>query len=126
MEKFIRKYLIFLFLSVKFIILKQAPIWRGILGLVWMLFFRHSISIIHHSSLITLKYLTCLAQSLNIFHAVYGPHTCHSVQPFFFFFPQYPNSLNPIKKEKKKPKLTEPSERRRRRRRRKKKKSPKT
>ena len=56
-------------------------------------------------SLITLKYHTRLAPSLNIFHTICGPHTCHSVQLFFFFS----ISLNPVKKKKrkkeKKPKL---------------------
>ena len=54
----------------------------------------------HHSSL-KIPYLfgtiTHLS-SLNIFHTIYGPHTCHSVHFFF----QYPNSPNPVKKKKKK------------------------
>ena len=65
------------------------------LGLVWFIFFYHSIFITHHSfsvthysSLIThhFKYYTRLAPSFNIFHTICGPHTCHSLQVFFFFF----------------------------------------
>ena len=58
----------------------------------WSLNFRHS-------SLITLKYHVCLAPSLNIFHTICEPHTCHPVQLFFF---QYLNSPNLVKKKKKK------------------------
>ena len=69
--------------------------------------------ITHYSSLIThhLKYPTRLAPSLNIFHTVYGPHTCHSVQLFFFPVPKLtePNE----KKRKKETQKPEPSERRR-------------
>ena len=75
--------------------------------------FCHSSLITHYSSLIThhLKYPTRLAPSLNIFHTVYGLHTCHSVQ---LFFSQYPNSPNLIKKKRKKEtQKPEPSERRR-------------
>ena len=63
-----------------------------------MLFF-----ITQFPSLITLKYPTRLAPSLNIFYTVCGPHTCHWMQLLFYFLV---------------PKLTEPSEKRRRRRRR--------
>ena len=36
--------------------------------------------------------------SLNIFNTVYGPHICHSMQPFFFPIPKL---TEPKKKEKK-------------------------
>ena len=55
-----------------------------------LLNFRHSSLITHH-----FKYYTRLAPSLNIFHTICGPHTCHSMQLFFFFLV---------------PKLIEPSE----------------
>ena len=65
-------------------------------GGVWIPFFHHSISVTHNLSL-KIPYpfgtITHLS-SLNIFHTVCGPHTCHSVL-FFFFFSEK-------KKEKKK------------------------
>ena len=64
----------------------------------------------HHSSL----KIPCLFgtithfPSLNIFHIIYGSHTCHPVQLFFFSFSlsslQYPNSPNLVRKKKKKKK----------------------
>ena len=55
-------------------------------GGVWIPFFHHSISVTHNLSL-KIPYpfgtITHLS-SLNIFHTVYGPHTCHSVHFFFF------------------------------------------
>ena len=86
----------------------KSPMGSGIvkhLGAVWIPFFNHSISVTHHSSLkIPYSFGTITHLSLlNIFHTVCGPHTCHSVQPFFFFF-FLPVSLNPVKKEKEKKK----------------------
>ena len=56
-------------------------------GGVWIPFFHHSISVTHNLSL-KIPYpfgtITHLS-SLNIFHTVCGPHTCHSVHFFFFF-----------------------------------------
>ena len=78
--------------------------------------FRFSFFITHHSSL-KIPYpfgtITHLS-SLNIFHTVCGPQTCHSMQFFFFFFnPQYPNSPNSVKKKEKKKERKNPvSERR--------------
>ena len=72
--------------------------------------FRHSSLITHHSSL-KIPYLfgtiTHLS-SLNIFHIIYGPQTCHSVQLFFF---SVPRNLNPVKvkrEKKKETQITEP------------------
>ena len=64
-------------------------------------FFHHSPLITHHLSLkIPYPFNTITHfPSLNIFHTIYGPHTCHSVHFFF----QYPNSPNPVKKKKKTP-----------------------
>ena len=81
---------------------------RGCLdSFFWSLNFHHSSLITHNSSLIThhLK-IPCLFgtithfPSLNIFHTICGPHTCHRCSFFIFFF-QYPNSLNPVEKKKK-------------------------
>ena len=60
------------------------------LGFVWFVFFitQFSSLIFHYLSLIThfpllityhFKYYTRLAPSLNIFHTICGPHTCHSL-----------------------------------------------
>ena len=80
-------------------------------------------------SLIThhFKYYTRLAPSLNIFHTICEPHTCHSLQAFFFqFFFQYPNSPNLVEKKKKKKKKKKPrtgwSERKKKKKKKKKKK----
>ena len=68
-------------------------------GLFGCIFFRHSIFVICHSSLVT-RHLSLIAHhfkipypfstithlpSLNIFHIVCGIHTCHSVQFIYFF-----------------------------------------
>ena len=44
--------------------------------------------------------------SLNIFHTICRPHTCHPVQLFLFFFSSVPKLTEPSKK--KKPEQTEP------------------
>ena len=80
-----------------------SPMGSGIvkhLGGVWIPFFNHSISVTHHSSLkIPYSFGTITHLSLlNIFHTICGPHTCHSVQPFFSF--QY--HWTQLKKKKKK------------------------
>ena len=66
---------------------------------------RYSSLITHHSSL-KIPYpfgiITHLS-SLNIFHAVCGPHTCHSVQYFFFFLPKL---IKPSEKKIKKKRLS--------------------
>ena len=56
-------------------------------------FFCHSISIIHHLSLITLKYHVCLAPSLTSHHSIFFtlfvgliPVTDAAFSSFFFFF----------------------------------------
>ena len=77
-------------------------------------FFYHSISVTHHSSLITHHCkIPCLFgtiihfSSLNIFHIICGPHTCHSMQLFFFFFFSVPKLTEPSEKKKKRKKRTE-------------------
>ena len=77
-----------------------------------MLFFCHSISVTHHSSLITLKYHVCLAPSLTFHHLIFftvfvGLIPVTRCSFFFFFFINYPNSPNLVKK-KKDPEQTEP------------------
>ena len=67
-------------------------------------FFCHSISIIHHLSLITLKYHVCLAPSLTSHHSIFftlfvGPIPVTRCSFFFSFFLQCPNSLNLVKKK---------------------------
>ena len=66
----------------------------GLLGAVWLYFFDHSISITHHSSLIThnssLNFshpfgIITQFPSLNIFHTICGPIPV-SRYSFFFFF----------------------------------------
>ena len=52
-------------------------------------------------SLITLKYYTCLAPSLNIFHTICEPHAYHSVHIYIFFSTQKPEP-----ERKKKPQIT--------------------
>ena len=97
------------------------------LGAVWMAFFHHSIFvtqfpllIAHHSSLITLKYHTCLAPSLTCHHSIFfilfvGPIPITRYNFFFFSSTQKPelerkkkkrnpDHLNPVKEEKKKKK----------------------
>ena len=82
-----------------------------------MTYFHHSISVTQFPALITHHFkiphpfgtITHLP-SLNISHTVCGPHTCHSVQLFFFF--SIPRNRNPVKKKKKKRTLkTEPKRR---------------
>ena len=70
------------------------------LELVWTNFFGHSIFITHHSSLKTPCLFGTITHfpSLNIFHTICGPYTCHQCSFFIFFF-QYPNSLNPVEKK---------------------------
>ena len=51
--------------------------------------FRHSISITHHSSL-NFSHLfgnITLFSSLNIFHTIYGSHTCYIFRAFLFCYP---------------------------------------
>ena len=55
-------------------------------------FFCHSIFVTHHSKIPCLFGTITHFPSLNIFHTICGPHTCHSMQLFLFlFFLQYPN-----------------------------------
>ena len=70
-----------------------------------MLFF-----ITQFPSLITLKYPTRLAPSLNIFYTVCGPHTCHWMQLLFYFLVPKLNepSIKKIKIKNKK-KLKKPN-----------------
>ena len=49
----------------------------------------------------------------GLFHTVYGPHTCHSVQLFFFPVPKLTEPNEKKKKKKKETQKPEPSERRR-------------
>ena len=75
--------------------------------------FRHSSLVTRHSSLITPhSKIPCLFRtithflSLNIFHTICGPYTCHSVQLFFFFSLslsslQYLNLPNLVREKKK-------------------------
>ena len=66
----------------------------------------HSISVTHHSKIPCLFGTITHFPSLNIFHTICGPHTCHSLQASFLFsfFFQYPNSPNLVKKKKEKKK----------------------
>ena len=75
------------------------------LGLVWFIFFGHSISVTHHSSLITLKYHVCLAPSLTSHHSIFftlfvGPIPITRCR--FSFFSSVPKLIEPSGKKKKK------------------------
>ena len=87
--------------------------------------FRYSSLITHHSSLITLKYHTCLALSLSYHHSIFFtlfvgliPVTWCSFFFFSFLVPRNPNQ----KGGKKRTQKLEPSERRRKKKEKKKKK----
>ena len=65
-------------------------------------FFCHSISFIHHLSLITLKYHVCLAPSLTSHHSIFFTLFVSLIpvtRCSFFFFLQYPNSPSLVKKK---------------------------
>ena len=59
--------------------------------------FRHSSLITHHSSLNFSHPFGIITQflSLNIFHTIYGPHTCHCVRALLFCYPR--NIFIPLK-----------------------------
>ena len=96
--------------------------------------FHHSIFITQFPSLITHHFkilhpfgtITQLP-SLNIFHIICRPHTCHSVQFFFsFLVPRNPNQKGKKEKEKeKKPRNPNPGEERKKKKK-KKRKTPET
>ena len=110
-----------------------------------MVFFFLSLNF-RHLSLITLKYHVCLVPSLTFHHLIFftlfmGPIPITQCSFFSFFFLQYPNSPNlvkkkkyntqnmktePVKEEEKKKKKPRTNRTRERRRRRKKKKKPRT
>ena len=83
--------------------------------------FCHSISVIRHSSLITLKYHVCLALSLTFHHSIFLTLFVSSIpvsRCSFFFFSSVPKLTEPSekkkkKKKKKKPRTDRTSERRR-------------
>ena len=89
--------------------IKTRTSWARILGIVWFVFFHHSISVIHHSSPIThhSKYYTRLAPSLN-FHYLFFTLFVGLIPVthcrFFFFLPKLiePSEKKKIKKKKKK------------------------
>ena len=103
----------------------QGPESHGplsILGLVWFIFFGHSLS------LITLKYHVCLVLSLTSHHSIFftlfvspTPITWCSFFSFFFFS-SVPKLIEPSEKKKKKKKNQKPRTNRTSERRRKKKK----
>ena len=77
---------------------EKQSLYKAINCLVCFFFITQFSSLITHH----FKYFTRLAPSLNIFHTICGPHTCHSVQFFFFFPSQYLETQTRKKKEKKK------------------------
>ena len=95
---------------------KPSRIIKGLFGSFFLLLnFHHSISVTHHSSLIThrFKHPTPFGtithfSSLNIFHTICGPHTYHLVRaklfcgPHHFLFSHFP-SFTPITLPKHKP-----------------------
>ena len=77
--------------------------------------FRHSSLIIHHSKIPCLFGTITHFPLLNIFHTIYGPYACHSVQLFLFlFFSSVPKLTEPSEKKKKHPKHEDRTSERRR------------
>ena len=84
-------------------------LWACLDKLFWVLNSHHSSLFTHHLKIPCLFGTITHFPSLNIFHTICGPHTCHRCSFYFFFFSfQYTNSLNPVKKKKKNPEQTEP------------------
>ena len=92
---------------------EKQSLYKAINCLVCFFFITQFSSLITHH----FKYLTHLAQLLNIFHTICGPHTCHSVQFFFFFFFPVPKLTEPSEK-KKKPRTDRTSERKKKKKKR--------
>ena len=98
-------------------------LWACLDKLFWVLNSHHSSLFTHHLKIPCLFGTITHFPSLNIFHTICGPHTCHRCSFYFFFFSfQYTNSLNPVKKKKKNESQRQPRKRKKKEKKEKKKK----